>query len=292
MHSSAASVRTVHECQSHKPVFHCTHEQYVGRVLIRHASPRTSFRKGCFTSLGSRSSRSGKTRAANSGEAEITGEVYKGMFGEWSIDASDVAEVNRYRVGLTVAASGAAGASLLALCAGSEGLLGRVVDLLSFVGAAGMAVSLWEIHIYVSPLKRFVQGLWAVGVASALIIAATQEGPVVHNVISNPSLVWGVGPLFAALTGIAFKEGMCYGKAEAAVLFFVTPALLLGHLTGWVPTVGQQVLLVSFIATFGVFAARKYTQAIKDDIGDKSVFEFQKLPAEEQDSMLQELRRR
>jgi hypothetical protein len=58
-----------------------------------------------------------------------------------------------------------------------------------------------------------------------------QEGPVVHNVISNPSLVWGVGPLFAALTGIAFKEGMCYGRAEAAVLFFVTPALLLVHLS-------------------------------------------------------------
>lgn len=28
-------------------------------------------------------------------------------------------------------------------------------------------------------------------------------------------------------TGVAFKEGMCYGKAEAAALFFVTPTLLL-----------------------------------------------------------------
>lgn len=33
----------------------------------------------------------------------------------------------------------------------------RIEDLLAFIGAAGMAVSLWEIHIYVSPLKRFVQ---------------------------------------------------------------------------------------------------------------------------------------
>ena len=44
-------------------------------------------------------------------------------------------------------------------------------------------------------------------------------------------------------TGVAFKEGMCYGKPEAAGLFFVTPLLLLGHLTGWMPESGQQVIL-------------------------------------------------
>lgn len=37
-----------------------------------------------------------------------------------------------------------------------------------------------------------------------------------------------MGPLFAAFTGVAFKEGVCYGKPECAVLFFLTPALLLG----------------------------------------------------------------
>jgi len=33
----------------------------------------------------------------------------------------------------------------------------RVEDLLAFAGAAGLGVSLWQIHIYVSPLKKFVQ---------------------------------------------------------------------------------------------------------------------------------------
>ena len=37
-----------------------------------------------------------------------------------------------------------------------------------------------------------------------------------------------MGPLFAAVTGVAFKEGVCYGKPECAILFFLTPALLLG----------------------------------------------------------------
>ena len=67
-------------------------------------------------------------------------------------------------------------------------------------------------------------------------------------------------------------QGACYGKPEAIALFFITPLLLLGHLTSWVPEGAQQTLLITFVALFTVFAGRKWTQAIKDDIGDKSVF--------------------
>jgi uncharacterized integral membrane protein len=42
--------------------------------------------------------------------------------------------------------------------------------------------------------------------------------------------------------------------------------------TGGLPEGVQQALVVVFVALFSVFAARKYTQAVKDDIGDKSVF--------------------
>ena len=38
-----------------------------------------------------------------------------------------------------------------------------------------------------------------------------------------------------------------------------------------------------------MFAARKYTQAVKDDLGDKSVFEFQALSEREQAQRLREL---
>ena len=34
----------------------------------------------------------------------------------------------------------------------------------------------------------------------------------------------------------------------------------------------EKALLAAFVATSLLFAGRKYTQAIKDDIGDKSVF--------------------
>lgn len=46
-----------------------------------------------------------------------------------------------------------------------------------------------------------------------------------------------------------------------------------GHLSGVVPPDMERALLVAFTSLSLVFAARKYTQAVKDDIGDKSVFE-------------------
>lgn len=47
---------------------------------------------------------------------------------------------------------------------------------------------------------------------------------------------------------------------------------LAGHLTALLPPEGEKVLLTVFTGLALVFAARKYTQAVKDDIGDKSVF--------------------
>lgn len=52
----------------------------------------------------------------------------------------------------------------------------------------------------------------------------------------------------------------------------VTPLWLLGHLTGLFPQEAESVLAAVFTSIFAVFAVRKYSQAIKDDIGDKSVF--------------------
>jgi hypothetical protein len=51
-----------------------------------------------------------------------------------------------------------------------------------------------------------------------------------------------------------------------------------------------QALLAAVLAIFTVFAARKYTQPLKDDIGDKSVFTFMALSPEEQEAALQKLK--
>lgn len=48
-------------------------------------------------------------------------------------------------------------------------------------------------------------------------------------------------------------------------------------------------LLGLWMALFIVFAGRKFTQPMKDDIGDKSVFMFNALPDEEKASLLEKL---
>jgi uncharacterized integral membrane protein len=73
--------------------------------------------------------------------------------------------------------------------------------------------------------------------------------------------------------GVAVKEGFCYGKPEAAGIALLLPLLLLGHLTQLLPPAALQVVLAGAVGATSVFAGRKYTQAVKDDIGDKSVFE-------------------
>jgi uncharacterized integral membrane protein len=160
------------------------------------------------------------------------------------------------------------------------------------VGAAGLGVSLVQIHIYVTPLKRMLQAFWGLGTLGGLYIVATQDLPVPDYVVTHPSAVWLIGPAFAALTGMTFKEGVCYGKAEAFLLTLGVPALLLGHLSGLLHggvAAGFGATVASLLL---VFAGRKFEQELKDDIGDKSVFEFRALPEEAQMRRVAELRAR
>ena len=105
--------------------------------------------------------------------------------------------------------------------------------------------------------------------------------------------MWFVGPLFASLTGVGFKEGVCYNKSEAFALAALTPTLLLAHLTGLFGEASGPVetsLLALWSAAFLSFAASKWGQPVHEDIGDKSVFEFMKLSEEEQQIQLRRLR--
>ena len=233
-------------------------------------------------------------RAGGDGLADQT--VYNGVYGPWSVDDADVREVLLYRAGLVTAA-----ASFLVAASGAflpEGnAVGDAVrqgaDLFYAAGAGGLGLSLVLIHIYVTPIKRFLQALWAVGVLGSVGTYALAARPLdeglVRYVLEHPGAMWFVGPTFAALTGLVFKEGLCYGKLEAGILTFVIPILLLGHLSGLMDDGTKMSLLGVWMALFTVFAARKFQQPIKDDIGDKSVFIFNALPEEEKKALLQRL---
>ncbi|ONK56055.1 uncharacterized protein A4U43_C10F3680 [Asparagus officinalis] len=222
--------------------------------------------------------------------------VYSGVYGPWTVEPSDVREVILYRCGLVTAAASFVLASSAAFLPEGNALgdiLKQDIDFLYLLGASGLGLSLFLIHIYVTPIKRFLQALWAVGVAGSIAtylnLARPLEESLIQYVIDNPIAIWFVGPLFAALTGLVFKEGLCYGKLEAGILTFIIPGLLLGHLTGLMDNGTKLSLLGIWMALFVVFAARKFQQPIKDDIGDKSVFMFNALPEEEKKALVQKL---
>ncbi|CAN4090281.1 unnamed protein product [Withania somnifera] len=222
--------------------------------------------------------------------------IYQGVYGPWTIEDSDIREVILYRSGLVTAAASFVLASSVALLPNDSvmsHLIEKNLDLFYAIGSCGLGLSLYLIHIYVTEIKRALQSLWFLGVLGSLATYSTLAQPAGKSldeyVIENPIAVWFVGPLFAALTGLVFKEGLCYGKLEAGILTFVIPSLLLGHLTGVMDDGVKITLLSTWLALFVVFAGRKFTQPIKDDIGDKSVFIFNDLPEEEKADLIKKL---
>ena len=117
-----------------------------------------------------------------------------------------------------------------------------------------------------------------------------QEAPITEYVAAHREAIWLVGPVFASITGLGIKEGLCYGTSAALGITLVTPLLCLGHLSGLMPEVGTEGLLVTLNLLVLTFAAGKYGQPIKGDIGDKSIFEVQALPKEEQEKRWAALR--
>ena len=85
---------------------------------------------------------------------------------------------------------------------------------------------------------------------------------------------------------VGLREGSSsVAKAEAAGLFAVVPITLLGHLCG-MPDGPKAAFLATWCALFAVFAGRKWTQEVKDDIGDKSIFVVRAMPPDEQAAII------
>ncbi|XP_077212112.1 integral membrane family protein [Tasmannia lanceolata] len=258
---------------------------------------RVSLRSSSSYSRVSFRTRSVKCKALGEGSQQAFDRtVYQGIYGPWTVDPPDTREVILYRSGLVTAAASfviAASAAFLPENTFLREIIKQEIDLLYALGAGGLGLSLFLIHIYVTPIKRTLQALWVIGfigsLGTYLSLAQPAGQSLAQYVVDNPSAIWLVGPLFASLTGLVFKEGLCYGKLEAGILTFIIPTVLLGHLSGLMDDGLKLSLLGVWMALFAVFAGRKFTQPIKDDIGDKSVFMFNALSEEEKQALVQKL---
>jgi uncharacterized integral membrane protein len=211
----------------------------------------------------------------------IDAEVYQGQFGTFTITDRDRLGVIIYRGALMVAAISFGIATLLVLL-NLENLKGGNLDILNIVSwlflpfGIGLGVALAAIHIYMAFLHRVLQIFWAIGCTSAIGVTMQNPAPLSLTVYQQPIALFGVGFIFAALTGIFFKEAFCFDRAETKILTLLVPVLLLGHLIQLLPSQVEAVLLAIWAGLFMIFAVRKAIQSIPPDIGDKSVFEHLK----------------
>ena len=203
---------------------------------------------------------------------------FEGVYGPYSITAEDEREVLSYRLALCVAAIAQVGLLLQWRQLGDAWLWPWLLPLLLGVGLA-----LRWIHIYLRPLHRALQLLWLLGcVGFAALAISAGPGGMAAAVAAHPAWIWAIGPFFAALAGIGFKEFFCFRRPEAIGVTLLLPLALLGALTGLLPLTATANLLGLEAALLLVLTLRKFPMPAAADVGDKSVFAY--LEAQRQQS--------
>ena len=193
-----------------------------------------------------------------------------GVYGFYTITEQDKNEVKLYRLSLLV--------SSLAFFVGiTEWILigPSMVWISLMVMALGVGASLNWIHIYLRALHNILKIFWIAG-CLGITIALLSLGPsnLMTTLTQEPTWIISIGPFFAALTGLGFKEFFCFRRPEAIGVTLLVPLALFGHLTQLLN--GQIVISMLLISSlfFLVLALRKFGMEAGSDIGDKSIFEY------------------
>jgi len=201
--------------------------------------------------------------------ASASDPVFEGVFGTYTITTRDRREVLGYRL--------AVGAVAL----GQLGLLSqwwRLGPSLAWPWllpmAVGLGLALRWIHIYLRPLHQALQLFWLLGCIGAMVLAVrVGPGQLLGTLAAEPLWLLAVGPFFAALTGVGFKEFFCFRRPEAIGVTLLLPLALLGRLTGLIDGAACFALLLAESVLLLVLTLRKLPMEAAADVGDKSVFD-------------------
>ena len=195
---------------------------------------------------------------------------FEGVYGTYCITLQDQHEVQLYRICLLIC-----GLSFSAGL-GQWILIGpQLAPLWLLPLAVSLGLALRWIHIYLRPLHQALQLFWAAGCIGWLVLAI-KAGPFdMFNTLESQRL-WtlAIGPLFAALAGIGFKEFFCFRRPEAIGLTFLLPIALLGHLSGLITGPAALSMMAISSALLVILALRKFGMEAAADVGDKSVFAY------------------
>ncbi|MFM2080101.1 MAG: hypothetical protein RLZZ219_783 [Cyanobacteriota bacterium] len=208
--------------------------------------------------------------ACPNGTPADTSECYDGAYGRFCITAADRREVLGYRLALLTVAIGQA-----LLLAQWRWLGPSLIWPWLLPMAIGLGLALRWIHIYLRPLHRALQLFWLLGCLGLLGLAvAAGPGAMAATAAADGRWIWAVGPFFAALAGIGFKEFFCFRRPEAIGVTLLLPLALLGHLSGLLDAAVCGGLLAVEAALLLLLTLRKFPMPAAADVGDKSVFAY------------------
>ena len=194
----------------------------------------------------------------------------KGVYGDYIVTSNDKKEVLFYRLSILFCG--------LFFSIGITQWLTNGPDQM-WVWLLGMSISMglslkW-IHIYLRPLHQTLTIFWALGCIGFFIIAYHFGlTNIIYALRENPKWILLIGPLFASLTGIGFKEFFCFRRIEAIGITIFIPIALIGYLTELANesfTFATLVVSSLLLLSMGI---RKFNLPAEADIGDKSVFDF------------------
>ncbi len=148
----------------------------------------------------------------------------------------------------------------------------RAVDILVYGLYASVGMSVFFIHLYVGAFKRFLVGLYLVGVVCLAALFFIGKGSVSGALAQRASGALLLLPLSGCLGFVTAKEAFCFRLVEGYLLAAIMPLCLLlasaGVLSG--RTAASGLLFVSTLLV--VFTLRKVSMPIAYDIGDKTAY--------------------
>jgi len=194
----------------------------------------------------------------------------KGVYGDFIVTSNDKKEVLFYRLSILFCGLFFSIGIAQWFTNGSHHIWIWLIGM-----SISMGLSLKWIHIYLRPLHQTLTIFWVLG-CIGFVILAYHFGltNIIYGLRENPKSILLIGPLFASLTGIGFKEFFCFRRIEAIGITIFIPIAFIGHLTELSDEKFTFALLVLSAVLLLILAIRKFDLPAEADIGDKSVFDF------------------
>jgi len=194
----------------------------------------------------------------------------KGVYGDFIVTSNDKKEVLFYRLSILFCGLFFSIGIAQWFTNGSHQIWIWLLGMSLTVG-----LSLKWIHIYLRALHQTLTIFWILG-CIGFVILAYRFGltNIIDGLREHPKSIFLIGPLFAALTGIGFKEFFCFRRIEAIGISIFIPIALIGSLTGLANEKFTFAMLVVSSLLLLVMGIRKFTLPAEADVGDKSVFDF------------------